>query len=164
MPKNLYIGTPKNLYFTKKGYQKLQTKRKNLERALAKVKRLSAPLARADPGNLWHDNAPFEEAERNIHKLTSLLEDVMKQLASAKILETKDRPKDKVGIGSRVRVEIGKKEHIYRIGGWGEYDLKKEKISYASPMGKALMGTKPGNSRQVSTPEGKVTIKILEIL
>jgi len=154
----------KVLYFTERGYQKLLGRKKELESRLAEAKKRAGLSAEAEPGNKWHDNFGFEQAERDIHKYTSMLELVIKQLASARIVKPKNTPKGRATIGSKVLVEIDGRERIYSIVGWGETEPEENKISYASPIGKALVGTKPGDRKNVATPKGKTTIKILEIL
>jgi transcription elongation GreA/GreB family factor len=153
----------KTILCTERGYRKLQEKKKKLEKELAEIKQSSVPLARADPGNLWHDNAPFEEAERNIHQLTSLLEDVTERLDAAEIVDPDKRPKDKVGIGSKVEVDINGRKCTYLVVGWGEGNPKKREVSYASPMGSALMDAKVRDRRKVSTPEEDLVVKVLQI-
>lgn len=153
----------KTLYFTESGYQKLLKEKKRLEAALAEAKKSAGLSASAEPGNVWHDNFGFEQAERDIHKFTSMLEEIMKQLASAKIIKPKDTSKDKAGIGSKVQVEMSGEKRTYSIVGWGEAEPGKNKISYTSPLGKALTGAKTGDRKRITTPKGKAAIKVLAV-
>ncbi len=66
-----------------------------------------------------------------------------------------DRPPGEVGVGSAVvvRWEDGEEEH-YVIVGPPEVDLSTGRISYESPVGRALMGCRAGQWVEVETPGG----------
>lgn len=151
------------IFLTKEGHKRLLNKRKKLEEALREVKKTTVPLARASSGNLWHDNAAFEQAEREIDKLSSLLSEVREQLATATIIKPKTLGKDKIYIGSKIKVRVDGEEHTYLISGWGEADPGRGKISYASPFGKAVLGAKVGDLINMRAPKRKTSIKIIKI-
>jgi transcription elongation factor GreA len=74
-------------------------------------------------------------------------------------------PKDRVAFGSRVRVfDNTKDEEIeYRLVTSEESDVSKGLISTTSPIGKALMGKRVGDSAMVVTPNGKRDMEILQV-
>ena len=68
-----------------------------------------------------------------------------------------------VGVGAKVKVKIGKAEHVFSIVGEWEADPKEKKISHESPLGKALIGRKVGETVEVQAPAGKVEYTIVGI-
>jgi transcription elongation factor GreA len=74
-------------------------------------------------------------------------------------------PKDRVAFGSRVLVfDNGKEERLeYKLVTSEESDVSKGLISTTSPIGKALMGKKVGDTAVVVTPNGKREMDILEL-
>ena len=66
-------------------------------------------------------------------------------------------------IGCKVTLHINGKRDIYTVVGEWEANPKEKKISHESPLGKALMGKKSGESVEVEAPAGKILYKILHI-
>jgi transcription elongation factor GreA len=74
-------------------------------------------------------------------------------------------PKDKVGLGSTVKVfDNGKNEEVeYHIVTTEESDVANGKISTNSPIGRALLNKKVGDSAIVVTPNGNREMEILKL-
>jgi transcription elongation factor GreA len=69
-----------------------------------------------------------------------------------------------VGIGSEVRVaEEDGEEQTYTIVGVAEADPRAHRISYASPVGQALLGCRSGDVAQVETPGGLLRWRVLAV-
>jgi transcription elongation factor GreA len=75
-------------------------------------------------------------------------------------------PRDRAALGSKVLVyDISKGEEIeYRLVTSEESDVSKGLISTTSPIGRALMGKKEGDSTTVVTPAGKRELEILKLV
>ena len=71
--------------------------------------------------------------------------------------------KDKVDIGSEVTIHAEGVDHTYTVVGEYEADPLKKKISHDSPLGKALMGKKAGDTVEYEAPVGKVTYTVKKI-
>jgi transcription elongation factor GreA len=71
--------------------------------------------------------------------------------------------KNKVDIGSEVTIHANGVEHTYTVVGEFEADPLKKKISHDSPLGKALMGKKAGDTVEYEAPVGKVTYTVKKI-
>jgi transcription elongation factor GreA len=69
----------------------------------------------------------------------------------------------KVIVGSTVTVEVGGDELRYTIVGSAEADPAAGRLSMASPVGAALLGSKPGADVEVRTPRGSVRYKVLAV-
>jgi transcription elongation factor GreA len=81
------------------------------------------------------------------------------------VITKKDVAKDVVSVGSKVKLrDIGAKQTLeYRIVGSAEANPAENKLSNESPVGKAIIGRKKGETVQVEAPRGAMKFKILEI-
>ena len=86
-------------------------------------------------------------------------------MRNARVIEKKDIAKDVVSVGSKVRLrDLEAKQTVeYRIVGSAEADPAENKLSNESPVGKAILGKKKGETVEVSAPRGAMKFKILEI-
>jgi len=111
--------------------------------------------------NSEYDEAKNEQAEveRRIAKLENMIK-------NARIIQDNNDQTGIINVGSRVKVEDLEfnEEMEYKIVGSAEADPFKGKISNVSPLGKNLIGKKPGETVEVPTPDGgTVEYKILNI-
>ena len=109
------------------------------------------------------ENSEYDEAKTEQAKVESRiveLEEMLKNIVVVSEITT-----DAVSVGSKVRVynEKWDEEIEYAIVGSTEADPLHNKISDLSPVGKAILGHKAGETVVVETPQGHVNIKILEI-
>jgi transcription elongation factor GreA len=74
-------------------------------------------------------------------------------------------PKDKVGLGSTVRVydNVKNEEMEYKLVTSEESDVTAGKISTTSPIGRALLNKKVGDTALVVTPNGKREMEVLTL-
>ena len=87
-------------------------------------------------------------------------------LASAEIIDvTKLTPSERVVFGTTVVIESPDtgKEATWRIVGEHETDVDNGKISFKSPLGRALIGRNEGEEVQVPTPGGRRVWEIVEV-
>ena len=108
------------------------------------------------------ENAAKDE-QRNIE---SRIEELEKILKNAEVIDEDEIDKEKISIGCKVKVrDMSEKEDVvYRIVGSTEANSLKGKISNESPVGKALIGLKVGQTAAVETPAGVFKYKVLEII
>ena len=87
-------------------------------------------------------------------------------LKNAQSINEDEISSDMVHVGSKVKVldKEYKEEITYLIVGTAEASPSNGKISDESPIGKALIGSKPGQSLTVETPGGLVNLEVLEII
>ena len=152
-------------YLTKEGYAELEAKLHYLrtERRQEIAERLHQALEEA--GELF-ENAEYDDAKNNQAFVESEIRRIEEILSNAEIIdELPDRPRDIVAIGSRVTVrEKGLKEtEEYILVGPAEANPRMGKVSYKSPMGKALMDQKVGDKITVEAPEGTIVFEIRAI-
>ena len=109
------------------------------------------------------ENAEYHSAREDQGKLEERIAQIEYLLKHAEVV---DRPRTElVDIGSVVTV---KKEgetntRTFEIVGSEENDMLSGKISYKSPIGKALHGKKAGQSVIVTTPKGEITYQIISV-
>ena len=86
-------------------------------------------------------------------------------MRAARVISKRDVTTDVVSVGSRVRLRDvnAKKTFEYRIVGSAEADPAENKLSNESPVGKAIIGRKKGETVEVAAPRGALKFKILEI-
>ena len=95
------------------------------------------------------------------HRIAKLEE----RLLSARVITKKEISKDSVSVGSTVRLrDIDANKTVeYHIVGSAEANPAENKLSNESPVGKAIMGCKKGDTVEVVAPRGALKFKILEI-
>ncbi len=149
-------------YLTKEGAEKLRTELKHLEGPVRDelAKRLRSAIQMGDLSeNADYAAAKEEQAfiEGRIQELTMVLRDVV-------IIEDNHSHKGIVEIGSTVTIQEGHEpEESFHIVGPQEADPRNSKISYDSPIGRALLGHKEGETITAATPGGEIHFKILKI-
>ena len=71
--------------------------------------------------------------------------------------------KTKISVGSKIKVKANGATSDFEIVGINEADPANGKISAQSPIGRALMGAKKGDSIDINVPAGQIIYKIVEI-
>lgn len=145
------------ILITSEGLEELKNELEELKTVKRKEvsERIKTALAFGDISeNSEYDEAKNEQAQVEIR--ISKLENMIK---NAKIIE-KNGQRDVVNVGCDVKVKDIEFDEImvYTIVGSAEADPFKEKISNVSPLGKALIGKKKGDTIEVISPAG-ITIK-----
>jgi transcription elongation factor GreA len=108
------------------------------------------------------DNAAYEDAKNEQARLEGRIIELEQLLAKAKLIDRVQS--DVVTLGSVVRLAISDGREVeYTIVGAFEADPSAKRISNESPVGKALLGHKPGDMVMVSTPGGVKEYTILEV-
>lgn len=148
------------IYLTKEGLKRLQEELRVLqeEKHPSLVKR----VARArDYGDLT-ENAEYANAREELAFLKTRIEELEGIIAQAAVIKS-DKRKRTVALGSKVTVQGNGQRKIYTLVGEWEADPKLKKISYNSPLGKALMGKKVGEKVKIEAPAGKIIYTIKKI-
>jgi transcription elongation factor GreA len=111
------------------------------------------------------ENAEYDDAKNEQMLLEHRIATLEERLRDARVISKKDIAKDVVSIGSKVKLrDVAAKETVeYHIVGSAEANPAEHKLSNESPVGKAIIGHKKGETVEVSTPRGALKFKILEI-
>lgn len=114
-----------------------------------------------DMGDL-SENAAYVSARDDqafIEGRIAELEDIIKNA----VVCSGSTSKGTIAVGCRVRVHVDGEEEEYCLVGAPEADPKVKKISYESPLGKALIGKKVGDKVEMEAPDGKLVYTILSV-
>jgi transcription elongation factor GreA len=86
-------------------------------------------------------------------------------LKSSRVVNRKEIPTGVVAVGTKVKLrDVDAKETIeYHIVGSAEANPAEHKLSNESPVGKAIIGKKKGETVEVSAPRGSLKFKIMDI-
>jgi transcription elongation factor GreA len=152
-----------NNFLTKVGYQKLQEELDYLR--TAKRQEVANRLHEAMEGGELIENAEYEAAKNEQAFVEGRIQELDLLLASAKIIEDNGKKKgDIVQLGSKVTIKEGNFEaETFTIVGAVEANPREGKISNESPIGKAILNHKAGDSVKVETPGGTYNVKILKV-
>ena len=152
-----------NNFLTKEGYQKLQEELDYLR--TAKRQEVANRLHEAMEGGELIENAEYEAAKNEQAFVEGRIQELDLLLASAKIIEDNGKKKsDSVQLGSKVTIKEGNFEaETFTIVGAAEANPREGKISNESPIGKAILNRKVGDSIKVETPGGTYNVKILKV-
>ena len=111
------------------------------------------------------ENAEYDSAKNEQAELEERIHELEEMLRKAKIISEEEMKGDKVNIGLKVTVkdtDTGEKE-VFSIVGATESDPFSGKISTESPVGKALIGKKKGDTVAIEIPDGVINYKIMKI-
>jgi len=111
------------------------------------------------------ENAEYHMAKQRQEYLKARVRQLGKRLADLSLINLNNIPKDKVGLGSTVTIFDGTKneEMEYQIVMSEESDVAAGKISTTSPIGRALLNKKVGDTAMVVTPGGSREMEILKL-
>jgi len=143
--------------------KKLQDEINQLEREL--VHELPKEIKKAAALGDLSENAEYHMAKQRQEFVKAKLRQLGKRMADLALINMDNIPKDKVGLGSTVRVlDNNKNEEVeYKLVTSEESDVASGKISTSSPIGRALLNKKVGDTAVVVTPNGKREMEILRL-
>ena len=151
-------------YITPAGYQKLKEEREFLIKTeRPKVVEVVAWAAgngdRSENGDYLYGKKRLREIDKRIRFLNQRIDDAVVADCS------KNKGKTQVFFGARVFImdEEGKEQSVMIVGA-DEADGKEGKISWQSPLAKAMLKKNKGDTVQFQTPKGLREIEIVDVL
>jgi transcription elongation factor GreA len=143
--------------------RKLQDEINALEHEL--VHELPKEIKKAAALGDLSENAEYHMAKQRQEFVKARVRQLGRRLADLSMVNMNNIPKDKVGLGSTVKVfDNTKNEEIeYNIVTSEESDVAAGKISTTSPIGRALLNKKVGDTAAVVTPNGNRELEILSL-
>jgi transcription elongation factor GreA len=122
--------------------------------------RLRAAIQQGD----LSENADYASAKEEQGFLEGRILELEALIKDAEIVDPDSTPRDVVSLGCRVTVlEKGSESEVFQIVGSTEADTRAGKISLESPIAKALLGHRAGESVEVPTPSGTIAFRIQKI-
>lgn len=149
---------------TKDGFKALKQELQNLKK-VERPKNIKAIEEARAHGDL-SENAEYAAAKDRQGFIEGRINELEFKLANIDIIETDKLPKDRAVFGSKVvleNIETGE-DVSYQLVGPDESDIENGRISVSSPLGKAIIGRKPGDELSLQVPGGRRTYELVEIL
>ena len=111
------------------------------------------------------ENAEYHMAKQRQEFVKARMRQLGKRIADLSMINMNNIPKDKVGLGSTVKVfDNTKNEEVeYKIVTSEESDVTAGKISTTSPIGRALLNKKVGETATFVTPNGPREMEVLSL-
>jgi transcription elongation factor GreA len=148
---------------TKKGKQKLEDE---LD-LLIKVERekIKKDLSEARALGDLKENAEYHAAKEKQSHIEGRISELQSVLTNSQVINIGDANVTKVVFGATVKLYDTQKDCniTYQIVGHHEADIAKGKVSFASPLGKALIGKEEGDIAVVKAPKGDIEYEVQSI-
>ena len=153
----------KEVILTPEGYEKLKQEIEHL--STEKRREVAERIRTAREFGDIAENAEYDDAKNEQALLEHRIATLEERLRNARVIEKKEISKDVVSIGSKVKLrDVDAKRTVeYHIVGSAEANPAENKLSNESPVGKAIIGHKKGDTVEVTAPRGSLKFKILEI-
>ena len=153
----------KEVILTPEGYEKLKGEIEYL--TTVKRREVADRIRTAREFGDIMENAEYDDAKNEQAMLEHRIALLEQRIRDARVIDTSEVSADAVSVGTRVRLrdlEVGKTVE-YRIVGSAEANPAENKLSNESPVGRAIMGRKKGETVEVAAPRGTLKFKIMEI-
>jgi transcription elongation factor GreA len=153
----------KDVILTPEGLEKLKHEIEHL--STVKRREVAERIKEAREFGDISENSEYDDAKNEQALLEHRIARLKEQLRSARVIDPKAVPTDVVGVGTRVKVKDVDAGDIdtYQIVGSAEADPAQSRLSNESPVGRALLGHKKGETIEVSVPAGAIRLKIMDI-
>ncbi|TMI82379.1 MAG: transcription elongation factor GreA [Bacillati bacterium ANGP1] len=153
----------KETLLTPDGLRKLEEELEFLK--TVKRKEVAERIKQAKEFGDLAENSEYEDAKNEQAFMEGRILTVEGMLRNAKVIDNHDVRSDVVTVGATVRLEDEAGEELnYTIVGSPEADPRHDRISNESPVGRALLGKRKGQTVTVKAPGGtiKYTIKAIK--
>ena len=160
-PKADEPATPPKNYISPAGFARLQAEKKHLlEAERPEVVRTVSWAAkngdRSENGDYLYGKKRLREIDRRVRFL-------IKRLEAAEVVDSAGRDSDQVFFGSTVRVKTKNEEKTITIVGVDETVTAKGRVSWISPIARALLKAREGDTVVLKTPGGVEQLEILQV-
>jgi transcription elongation factor GreB len=148
-------------YITPAGYARLEAEL----RRLVEIERPEVVKTVAWAASLGDrsENADYIYGKRRLREIDRRVRFLIKRLEGAEIVNSSGRETDQVFFGATVRVKGASGEKTVTIVGVDEVDPAHGRVSWVSPIAKALLKAREGERVTLRTPAGEEKLEILEV-
>jgi len=158
------MTTEKEVFLTREGLLKLEQELETLKSV--KRREVAERIKQAIEFGDISENSEYEDAKNEQAFIEGRILTLEKMLRNVKVIEHVENDSNIVHIGAKITLkdmEYGD-EFKYTLVGSAEADPMNNRISFESPVGKAIMGKKEGDVVEVNVPAGKLKYKIMAVL
>jgi transcription elongation factor GreB len=148
-------------YMTPAGYARLESEL----RRLVEIERPEVVKTVAWAASLGDrsENADYIYGKRRLREIDRRVRFLIKRLESAQVVSSSGRDTDQVFFGAKVVVRMGRQTKEITIVGVDEVDPSKGRVSWVSPIAKALLKAREGDTVTLRSPAGEEQLEILEV-
>src|SRR2546422_1419412 len=149
-------------YITPEGHARLKSELK----ALVETERpeLVKTVAWAASNGDRSENADYLYGKKRLREIERRIRFLIKRLEIAEVVDPRDQDQDRVFFGATVTYrDGGGGEHTVSIVGTDEVDPARGRVSWVSPIARALLKTREGDAVTLSTPAGDEQLEVLRI-
>jgi transcription elongation factor GreB len=149
-------------YMTAAGHARMRSEL----RALVEVERpeLLKTIAWAASNGDRSENADYIYGKRRLREIERRMRYLMKRLEIAEVVDPRDLDQERVFFGATVKyADPGGNERTVSIVGTDEVDPARGRVSWVSPIAKALLKAREGDVVTVRTPSGPEALEVIEI-
>jgi transcription elongation factor GreA len=153
----------KEVILTPEGHEKLKEEIEYL--STVKRREVAERIKQAREFGDIAENSEYDDAKNEQAMLEHRIATLEERLKDARVIDAGDVTTDVVSVGTIVRLrDVDAKETIeYTIVGSAEADPAEYRLSNESPVGRAILGRKKGETVEVSAPRGSLKYKIMDI-
>ena len=110
------------------------------------------------------ENADYLYGKKRLREIERRIRFLMKRLEAAEVVDPRDQDQERVFFGATVRyADSGGAEHTVSIVGTDEVDPAHGRVSWVSPVARALIRSREGETVTLRTPAGEEQLEVLEI-
>lgn len=111
------------------------------------------------------ENSEYDDAKSEQYLLERRISELQRRVRNARVVEPSEAAGDAVDLGTRVTLRSVKdsKERIFEIVGANESDPSGGRLSHSSPVGRAVLKRKVGDTVTVATPRGSTEYEIVNV-
>ena len=152
---------PARNYVSPAGYARLKAELKSL----VEVERpeVVRTVSWAAKNGYRSENGDYIYGKRRLREIDRRVRFLIKRLQAAEVVDAAGRDSDQVFFGATARIRTATEERTVTIVGVDETDTAKGRISWVSPMAKALLKARAGDTVALKTPGGTQRVQILEV-
>jgi transcription elongation factor GreA len=153
----------KDVLLTPEGLEKLKDELQSLR--TEKRREVAERIAHAREFGDISENSEYDDAKNEQAMVEQKIAQLEERLNRARVIDKKDVPKGVVAVGTRVRLrDLDAKQTVeYVIVGSAEANPREQKLSNESPVGRAILGKKKGETVEVAAPRGSLKYKIMDV-
>jgi transcription elongation factor GreB len=154
-------AAPGKNYISPAGYARLEAELRNL----VEVERPEVVRTVAWAASLGDrsENADYIYGKRRLREIDRRVRFLIKRLESAQVVHSAGRDTDQVFFGATVRIRGSAGEKTITIVGADEVDPANGRVSWVSPIAKALLKARTGDTVTLRSPSGEERLEIMEV-
>jgi transcription elongation factor GreA len=151
----------KEVVLTREGFEKLKAEIEDL--STVRRREVAERIKEAREFGDISENSEYDDAKNEQAMLEAKIAQLEERLRDATVIDRDDVSTEAVALGSMVTIETPVGKATYQLVGSAESDPDENRLSNESPIGRAILGHKKGETVDVVTPGGNIKVKIVSI-